>query len=119
MAETKSGTELISACGLYCANCGKYKKGKCAGCFENVKAAWCKVRACCIENKFSSCAECTGCADPNTCRKFKNPIASFMGVLFNTDRAAGITFIREKGKEAFAAELGKSGRMGLARRKKT
>jgi hypothetical protein len=41
-----------------------------------------------------------------------------MGFLFNTDRAAGICRIREKGGAALAAELEKSGRMGLPRAKK-
>ncbi|MDR2733478.1 MAG: DUF3795 domain-containing protein [Spirochaetota bacterium] len=112
------GAELIAACGLYCANCGKYTKGKCPGCLKNEKATWCAVRSCCIENKFTSCADCGEYTNPRDCKKFRNPIASIMGFLFNTDRAAGICRIREKGGAALAAELEKSGRMGLPRAKK-
>ena len=118
MAESKNTTKLIAACGLYCANCRSYKKGKCPGCLDNVKASWCAVRTCCIENKYATCAECTSFTEPTDCKKFKNPIASVIGFLFNTDRAAGIRCVREKGAAALATELGESGRMGLKRSKK-
>ncbi|MBN2144478.1 MAG: DUF3795 domain-containing protein, partial [Candidatus Aureabacteria bacterium] len=49
---------LVAFCGLYCGACGRYLKNKCPGCVGNEKAAWCSVRTCCLENHFSSCAEC-------------------------------------------------------------
>jgi hypothetical protein len=119
MIMPKERTELIAACGLYCANCSGFKKGKCPGCLENEKATWCAVRRCCIENKFASCSECKECADPMDCKKFRNPIARLIGFLFNTDRAAGIRHVRENGGASLATELEKSGRMGLPRAKKT
>ena len=51
--------ELVARCGLYCGACGSYLKGRCPGCRENVKATWCKVRACCGEHSYASCADCT------------------------------------------------------------
>ena len=37
-------TQLIAACGLYCANCRTFKKGKCPGCAQKQNASWCKIR---------------------------------------------------------------------------
>lgn len=49
----------IAACGLVCDNCARRRKGKCPGCRQYEKAAWCGVRRCCIEHGWRSCAECT------------------------------------------------------------
>ena len=51
-------TQSIAACGLYCGACRKFLIGKCPGCKRNEKATWCKIRSCCQENKFNTCAEC-------------------------------------------------------------
>ena len=72
-------TQNIAACGLYCGACRKFLIGKCPGCKQNEKATWCKIRSCCQENKFNTCA--------------------------NSDRAACIRYIKEHGEQAFAKEM--------------
>lgn len=47
-----ASVERIAACGLYCGACRKYLKGKCLGCRQNDKAAWCKIRQCCQAKGF-------------------------------------------------------------------
>ena len=110
--------QLVSACGLYCAACRSYRKGKCPGCHANAKASWCKVRSCNLERGTRTCAECAEHPKPMDCRKFDNPIASVIGFLFNSDRAAGIRLVRERGREEYARILTESGRMAIPRRGK-
>lgn len=98
----------IAACGLFCGNCRKFGKGSCPGCRPNEKASWCKVRACCIEHGWQSCAECT-LMPPQTCKKFDNFIAKVFQVVFRSDRRGCVERIHEVGPEAFAAEMRLSG----------
>jgi len=58
---------LTAYCGLYCGGCGAYRRERCPGCHENKKRGWCKVRACCLENGYSTCADCRIVADPRDC----------------------------------------------------
>lgn len=97
MPETLAKPELVAYCGLYCGACRSYTKGKCAGCHENAKASWCTVRSCCIENGFSSCADCRAHSDPNGCMKFNNFMSRLFGFVFKSDRAACIEQIRQSG----------------------
>jgi hypothetical protein len=92
---------LIAFCGLYCGACKSYLKGKCNGCRENDKATWCKVRLCCFENNYLSCADCqkTGLMD---CKIFNNFFSKIIGYFLRSDRAACINLIKEKGYENFA-----------------
>jgi len=115
MKQTKSDTELIAKCGLYCGACGKYQKGKCAGCLQNEKASWCKVRSCCLENGYASCADCTQYSDVMACKKYDNFMAKLFGLIFNSDRAACIDAIRQNGYEQFAASMAREGRMTFKR----
>ena len=48
MPAIQVNTDLVAHCGLYCGACKSYLNGKCKGCHENSKAAWCKIRSCCI-----------------------------------------------------------------------
>jgi len=93
---------LVAHCGLYCGACPAYRRGRCPGCHENHKAGWCKVRKCCGENGYSSCAECRTIADPRDCKKFNNLIAKLFGLIFRSDRRACIVQIRQKGLAAHA-----------------
>jgi hypothetical protein len=106
---------LVSACGLYCANCIKFKKKKCLGCKLNAKATWCKIRTCCIENKYLSCAECNAPIYA-ACKKFNNPIGQLFGFIFNSDREAGIQLIKDEGYEGFETYLTEIGRMAIPRK---
>lgn len=100
----------IAACGLYCGACPKFAKGSCPGCHPNQKATWCKVRRCCIDQGWQSCADCTlmPLAD---CKKFNNFIGKVFGLIFRSDRTGCVARIREVGCEAFAAEMKLAGKM--------
>lgn len=98
-------TELVAYCGLYCGACGSYRRGRCPGCHENHKASWCKVRTCCRENGYASCAECQTTAEPRDCKKYNNIIARLFGLIFRSDRRACIVQIREIGLQAHAERM--------------
>ena len=102
MKDIISDKNLIAYCGLYCGACGKYLNGKCQGCKENVKASWCKIRSCCIENKYSSCADCKTISSANDCKKFNNFISKIFALIFKSDRNACINQIKEQGYDSFA-----------------
>ena len=99
--------QQIAACGLYCGACKKFLKGKCPGCKENDKASWCKIRKCCIEKDFHTCAGCK--IDVKACRLHNNLIGKFFAFIFRSDRPACIRYIRENGEQAFAEEMTRRG----------
>src|SRR5512133_3501151 len=107
--EITADSKLIAYCGLYCGACGSYLKGKCPGCDKNEKASWCKIRECCRENNFKSCADCdkTDLAD---CKKYNNFMSRIIGVVLNSDRSACIRLIRQTGYDEFAMEMARSGK---------
>lgn len=94
----------IAACGLFCGTCRKFRKGSCPGCHPNEKAAWCTVRACCRDNGWQSCAQCT-LMPLDACPKFNNFIAKVFQLVFRSDRRGCIERIRKVGYTAFAAEM--------------
>lgn len=98
-------TQNIAACGLYCGACRKFLTEKCPECKHNEKATWCKIRSCCQENKFKSCAECSH--DVRECKWFSNWIGKTFAFLFNSDRYACIRYIKEHSEQAFAEEMTK------------
>jgi hypothetical protein len=100
---------LVAYCGLYCGACGAFRRGRCPGCHENQKAGWCKVRTCCLENGYGSCAECTLVADPHDCKKFNNIISKLFAWIFRSDRYACIRQIREKGLPGHAEWMAERG----------
>ena len=100
---TGNNVTLIANCGLYCGACGAYKKKKCPGCAGNVKAAWCAVRACCIEKKYRSCADCADFPDKASCRKLNNNISRLIGLFTRSDRPGCIGKISELGYDKYAA----------------
>lgn len=97
-----SDKKLVAYCGLYCGACGSYLKGQCPGCHDNAKAAWCKIRGCCREQGYSSCADCGDFADPMQCKKYNNFIAKIIGFVLHSDRAACIAQIRHRGLKGHA-----------------
>ena len=100
-----SDSDMVAYCGLYCGACKRYLVGKCPGCRENQKASWCKLRTCCIENGYGSCADCEEFEDPMACRKFNNFMSKIFGFIFRSDRAACIRQIRDVGIEAHADRM--------------
>ena len=82
MREIVADSKLIAYCGLYCGACKKFLKEKCPGCQKNVKASWCKLRTCCIEHSYSSCADCQLVENLKDCKKFNNIISKTILVYF-------------------------------------
>jgi hypothetical protein len=115
LKEIAADKTMIAYCGLYCGACRSYLSGKCPGCSENAKASWCKIRQCCMENKYMSCADCT-IANVEDCSKFNNFMSKIMGLIFNSDRKACIERITENGYDSFAEEMA-SKRIQTIRRK--
>lgn len=104
MKDIVSDKMLIAHCGLYCGACRKYLNGKCPGCRENSKAAWCKIRTCNQEAETASCADCTK-TNINDCKTFNNPIGKIFSFVFRSDRKACIQMIKDRGAEGFAQEM--------------
>lgn len=113
MSEIVADAGLVAFCGLYCGACGGHLKGRCPACHENAKATWCKIRTCCLENEYSSCAACTEFDDPNDCKKFHNIISRVIGFLLRSDRRACVSQIRELGIEGHASAMAKLGRQSI------
>lgn len=101
--EIKADASRIAACGLYCGACRKYIKGVCPGCHQNEKASWCKIRQCCQNKGYATCAQCE--MNVKECKIHSNFIGKVFAFLFNSDRAACIRYIKENGAEAFAQEM--------------
>lgn len=114
--EIVTDTKLAAACGLYCGACRMYLKEKCPGCEGNEKAAWCKIRLCVKEKRYSTCAECIEFTDVNDCRKFNTFISKVFAVIFNSNRKKCIEQIRSKGLENHAAIMAGSGKHSLSRK---
>ena len=115
MREIVADPNLVAYCGLYCGACGSYLKDRCPGCHENERATWCKVRSCCIEHEFASCAVCEEFSDPMDCSKYNNFMAKIFGVIFRSDRAACIRQIGELGIEGHAENMAQNRRQSIRR----
>jgi len=111
MNEIPVETRLIAYCGLYCGACGKFRKGKCPACHDNEKATWCKVRTCCIEHSFTSCADCEEFSDPADCKKLNNFFSKVFAFILKSDRLAAVAMIRRVGAGDFARNMAEKGTM--------
>lgn len=105
MREIIPDSKLVAYCGLYCGACKRYLQEKCKGCHENIKASWCKVRSCCMNNQYSSCAECKEFPDLRDCKMFNNFISRAFALIFRSDRAACINQIKEIGIQGHAEKM--------------
>jgi hypothetical protein len=115
MKSITTDSSLVAYCGLYCGACRAYLKESCKGCHENTKATWCKLRLCCIEKGYASCAECVEFKEVNACPKFNNIFSKIIGVVFNSDRKACVEQIREKGVAGHAAAMAGMKRQSIKR----
>lgn len=113
MKEIKADKNLIAYCGLYCGACESFLKDKCKGCRENAKATWCMIRKCCMDKKYSSCAECKDFADVGDCKKFNNIISKIFAFFFKSDRKACIDQIRKLGPEGHANNMAQNKRQTI------
>jgi len=101
----ESRSRLVSFCGLYCGECKKFINKKCRGCEQNAKATWCKVRKCCIDNGYKTCADCAQLDDIKDCKMLNNFISKVFSLVFKTDRVASLKYIKEIGLEGYAKEM--------------
>jgi len=115
--EAQENIQLIAYCGLYCGNCGSYKKGKCPGCAKNEKAGWCKIRSCCMENNYASCANCT-ITTPEQCKQHNSLISKFFSLVFKSDRPASLRYIRENGSMQYISRMSELNQMVIKRNQK-
>ncbi len=118
MREIVADRKLVAYCGLYCGACGSYLKGRCPGCHENTKASWCKVRSCCAENGYASCANCSVYSDPNECKLFNSFISRAIGLVLNSNRQACVMQIRRVGLDEHAALMTKRKRQTIPRKER-
>ena len=109
--EVKIDNELIAYCGLYCGSCSKFMNDKCPGCRKNEKAAWCKIRTCCSDNNYNTCADCQ--INTHDCKKFNNFFSKLFGYIFKSDRDACIRRIKYVGEENYAKEMAEKGVMTI------
>ena len=116
MNEIKADKDLIAYCGLYCGACPRYLKGKCGGCREDEKLAWCKIRSCNTEHSFHSCADCSLMAFED-CKLNHNFMSKFFAFVFGSDRDACVERIKKIGSEPFAQEMAKIGCHTIKRRR--
>jgi hypothetical protein len=113
--EVIADKELIAFCGLYCGACPSYLKGRCPGCKENIKASWCKVRQCCMDNNLLSCADCST-TELKACRKYNTFVSKIIGYVLNSDRTACIDQIKKNGYDSFAMSMSNSKRQTIKRK---
>jgi len=116
MPEIQADPKHVAYCGLYCGACRRYLDDRCPGCHGNSGAKWCKVRSCCLDNGYGSCAECVRFPDPLHCKHFNNLAAKLFGLLFRSDRAACIVQIRKLGMHGHAEEMARRGQHTIPRR---
>jgi len=115
MKTISADSELVAYCGLYCGACGAYLKGRCPGCHANTKATWCKIRACCMEHKYSTCAECSQHTNAMDCRKFNNFVSKVIGVILRSNRPACIEQVKALGVAGHAANMAQNARQTIRR----
>ena len=106
--------QLIAYCGLYCKACPSFTSGKCEGCRGNsakcaVVYKSCQVRPCCIENGFSTCADCTKYASTKDCKKYNPLLLKIASRIEGTSRSKGIEMIRANGRSNFASYMEERG----------
>ena len=105
MKEVVSNPELVAYCGLYCGACGSYLRERCPGCHDNTKAGWCKIKVCCEENEYLSCADCKEYDNPADCGKFNNLFSKLFALFFRSNRPACIQQIKELGVQGHADKM--------------
>ena len=78
-------------------------------------ATWCKVRTCCKNNDFATCAQCKDHEDPDTCKKFNNFFSRMIGFFLRSDRQACVLRVREIRPEEYAKEMAANCRQTMPR----
>jgi hypothetical protein len=113
MKEIVVDEKLVAYCGLYCGACKLYIWGMCPGCMKNEKASWCKVRTCCIESNYKTCADCDMGENISNCSKLVNPISKIISLILGSNRIACLKKIKESGCAAYAKNMAETKRASL------
>lgn len=104
----------VGSCGLFCTNCGKFKRGRCYGCQLQPGFGRCPVRLCCVERKITTCAECADFQSPcnyRECPKLNNFIARTISLFTDAERPAALALLRDRGRERYLTVKRESGKM--------
>ena len=119
MEPTTVDKSLVSPCGFYCGACKSLQKGKCQGCAtnENSWAKRCKVRKCCGENSYATCAECTEFENVSRCSKLNSLFIRFFAAFVGYDRPGGIEEIRRLGIDEYAKMMAQQNAMWVKRKR--
>jgi hypothetical protein len=94
--------QLVAYCGLYCGSCGAYQRGKCEACKPGGGFSACKIRICCEEKNYETCAECNYF---ETCTILNSFTSRIFGVIFRKDRKGNLCRIKEIGVEKWVKEM--------------
>ena len=106
--------EHIAPCGLFCTNCGKFKRGRCKGCQIEPGFGRCSVRLCVIEKGITTCAECPDFQnerDFRECAKVNNFISKMIALFTKSDRPVALALLRDKGRDAYLQDKRASNKM--------
>ena len=108
--EMNRDENLIAHCGIYCGACPTFSSGKCIGCRGNspksaVMFKKCKVKPCCADNGFFTCADCTIYASTKECKKYNPLLLKFASWIESSDRSKSIEMIQTKGTTEFLAYM--------------
>ena len=96
--------QFIGYCGIYCKKCPSFTSGKCNGCrVDSAKYKKCKVKPCCVENEFFTCADCTIYASTKECKKYNPLLLKIASRIESSDRSKAIEMIKAKGRAEFVA----------------
>jgi hypothetical protein len=104
--EINRDENLIGHCGIYCGACPSFISGQCDGCRGNsAKSAvlykQCKVKPCCANNGFFTCADCTIYASTKECKKYNPLLLKIASWIEGSDRSKAIEMIKAKGRAEF------------------
>ena len=96
----------VSYCGLYCGACPSFAKAKCKDCRGNtpdcaIGFRSCKVKPCCVENTYFTCADCKKHQSVKECKKYNPLLVRFGEFISQTNRGKGIEMIKPDGINSF------------------
>ena len=104
----------IAPCGLFCSECGKFKRDKCEGCQIQAGFKQCSIRICVIEKGIKTCAECQEFKAPRDykeCKKVNNFIAKVISLITGSNRPAALALLRDEGIESYLVEKRRANKM--------
>lgn len=105
----KNSEIYIGCCGAYCKTCKAFVNGSCKGCkigYESgdrdLSKAKCKIKICCLNKNFESCADCKQFSD---CDIFNTRFK--IGTSDNRKCQESLNFIKNEGYDKFLLKVKK------------